>query len=45
MGIPFRFRRLEKRSNYKNLDIGQNDFDREIDVDRHQAVIGLGVRF
>jgi outer membrane immunogenic protein len=43
---PSGFIKAEYRySNYKNLDIGQNDFDRKIDVDRHQAVIGLGVRF
>jgi outer membrane immunogenic protein len=43
---PSGFIKAEYRySNYKNLDIGQNDFDRKIDADRHQAVIGLGVRF
>lgn len=43
---PSGFIKAEYRySNYKNLDIGENDYDRQIDVDRHQAVIGLGVRF
>lgn len=43
---PSGFIKAEYRySNYKNLDIGQNDFDRKIDVDRHQAVIGVGMRF
>ena len=43
---PSGFIKAEYRySNYKNLDIDQNDFDRKINVDRHQAVIGLGVRF
>jgi outer membrane immunogenic protein len=43
---PSGFIKAEYRySNYKNLDIGQNDFDRKINVDRHQALIGLGVRF
>lgn len=43
---PSGFIKAEYRySNYKNLDIGQDDFDREIDVDRHQAVVGVGVRF
>jgi outer membrane immunogenic protein len=43
---PSGFIKAEYRySNYKNLDIGENDYDRQIDVDRHQAVIGLGIRF
>jgi len=43
---PSGFIKAEYRySNYKNLDIGQNDFDRTIDADRHQAVIGVGMRF
>lgn len=43
---PSGFIKAEYRySNYKNLDIGENDYDRQINVDRHQAVIGLGVRF
>lgn len=43
---PSGFIKAEYRySNYKNLDIGQNDFDRTIDVDRHQAVVGVGMRF
>ena len=43
---PSGFIKAEYRySNYQNLDIGQNDFDRKIDVDRHQAVVGVGVRF
>ena len=43
---PSGFIKAEYRySNYKNLDIGQNDFDLETDIDRHQAVVGLGVRF
>ena len=43
---PSGFVKAEYRySNYKNLDIGQNDFDLETDIDRHQAVVGVGVRF
>ena len=43
---PSGFIKAEYRySNYKNLDIGQDDFDLETDIDRHQAVVGLGVRF
>ncbi len=43
---PSGFIKAEYRySNYKNLDFGQNDFDLDIDVDRHQALVGLGVRF
>jgi outer membrane immunogenic protein len=43
---PSGFIKAEYRySNYKNLDIGENDYDRQINVDRHQAVIGLGIRF
>jgi outer membrane immunogenic protein len=43
---PSGFIKAEYRySNYKNLDIGQNDFDLETDLDRHQAVVGVGVRF
>jgi outer membrane immunogenic protein len=30
-------------ANYKNLDVGTNDVD--IDGERHQAVVGLGIRF
>jgi outer membrane immunogenic protein len=41
---PSGFAKLEYRySNYKNLDIGTTDFD--IDTDRHQVVLGMGVRF
>lgn len=43
---PSGFIKAEYRySNYKNLDIGQNDFDLDVDIDRHQALVGLGVRF
>jgi outer membrane immunogenic protein len=41
---PSGFIKAEYRySNYKNLDVGANDVN--IDVDRHQVVVGLGVRF
>jgi outer membrane immunogenic protein len=41
---PSGFVKAEYRySNYKNLDVGTNDVN--IDVDRHQAVVGLGIRF
>ncbi|MET0239861.1 MAG: porin family protein [Sphingobium sp.] len=30
-------------SNYSNLDIG--DFDADVDVDRHQVLAGVGIRF
>jgi outer membrane immunogenic protein len=43
---PSGFIKAEYRySNYKNLDAGRNDFDLDIDADRHQAVVGVGVRF
>lgn len=43
---PSGFVKAEYRySNYKNLDIGEDDFDLDIDVDRHQALVGVGVRF
>ena len=43
---PSGFIKAEYRySNYKNIDIGRNDFDLETDFDRHQAVVGVGVRF
>jgi outer membrane immunogenic protein len=43
---PSGFIKAEYRySNYKNLDIGENDYDFDVDFDRHQAVVGVGVRF
>lgn len=43
---PSGFVKAEYRySNYQNLDIGEDDFDLETDIDRHQAVVGVGVRF
>jgi len=43
---PSGFIKAEYRySNYKNLDIGEDDFDLDVDVDRHQALVGIGVRF
>lgn len=43
---PSGFIKAEYRySNYKNIDIGEDDFDLETDFDRHQAVVGVGVRF
>ena len=30
-------------SNYKNLDFGAADID--TDLDRHQALVGVGIRF
>ena len=43
---PSGFIKAEYRySNYKNIDIGQDDFDIDTDFDRHQAVVGVGVRF
>lgn len=43
---PSGFIKAEYRySNYSNLDIGEDDFDLETDIDRHQAVVGVGVRF
>lgn len=43
---PSGFVKAEYRySNYSNLDIGEDDFDLETDIDRHQAVVGVGVRF
>ena len=43
---PSGFIKAEYRySNYRNLDIGQNDFDLDVDVDRHQGVVGVGIRF
>lgn len=43
---PSGFIKAEYRySNYQNLDIGEDDFDLETDIDRHQAVVGMGVRF
>lgn len=43
---PSGFIKAEYRySNYQNLDIGEDDFDLETDFDRHQAVVGVGVRF
>lgn len=43
---PSGFVKAEYRySNYRNLDIGGNDFDFDTDFDRHQAVVGVGVRF
>jgi len=32
-------------SNYSNIDIGKDEFDLDTDSDRHQAVVGVGVRF
>ncbi len=41
---PSGFAKLEYRySNYRNLDVGASDLN--IDVDRHQVVAGIGVRF
>lgn len=41
---PSGFVKAEYRySNYKNLDVGNLDLD--IDVDRHQVLAGIGVRF
>lgn len=43
---PSGFIKAEYRySNYKNIDIGQDDYDLDTDFDRHQAVVGVGVRF
>lgn len=43
---PSGFIKAEYRySNYSNIDIGEDDFDLETDFDRHQAVVGVGVRF
>jgi outer membrane immunogenic protein len=43
---PSGFIKAEYRySNYSNLDIGEDDFDFDVDFDRHQAVVGVGVRF
>ena len=43
---PSGFIKAEYRySNYKNIDIGEDDFDFKTDFDRHQAVVGVGVRF
>ena len=41
---PSGFVKAEYRySNYRNLDVGNTDV--AIDLDRHQAVVGVGVRF
>jgi len=41
---PSGFVKAEYRySNYRNLDVGNSDV--ETDLDRHQALIGVGVRF
>ncbi len=41
---PSGFAKLEYRySNYSNLNIGQ--FNADVDLDRHQVVAGVGVRF
>ncbi len=43
---PSGFIKAEYRySNYSNIDIGEDDFDLDTDFDRHQAVVGVGVRF
>ncbi len=43
---PSGFIKAEYRySNYSNIDIGEDDFDRETDFDRHQFLAGVGVRF
>jgi outer membrane immunogenic protein len=43
---PSGFVKAEYRySNYRNIDIGEDDFDLDTDFDRHQAVVGVGVRF
>lgn len=43
---PSGFIKAEYRySNYSNIDIGKDDFDLDTDFDRHQAVVGVGVRF
>lgn len=43
---PSGFIKAEYRySNYKNIDIGEDDFDLDTDIDRHQVVVGVGVRF
>ncbi len=43
---PSGFIKAEYRySNYRNIDIGEDDFDLDTDFDRHQAVVGVGVRF
>ena len=42
---PSGFIKAEYRySNYKNIDIDEDDLDLETDFDRHQAVVGVGVR-
>jgi outer membrane immunogenic protein len=43
---PSGFVKAEYRySNYRNIDIGEDDFDRKTDFDRHQFLAGVGVRF
>jgi outer membrane immunogenic protein len=43
---PNMYGKLEYRySNYNNLELNNADFERDIDLDRHQVVAGVGFRF